>query len=152
MPARGGRLTEAGKRDHTVSIRLTREELARWHEARERTPRKELGAWARAVVEEQINGHPGIPGDVARVPEINHAGFLQLAALGNNLNQLTRLANTGELPRDLLPQLERVIAEVGDAALALRGLRPVGGAGEWEPDTDSSRDETVWIDPDGDPA
>ncbi|MET9618898.1 MobC family plasmid mobilization relaxosome protein [Kitasatospora indigofera] len=150
MPARGGRLTAAGKREHTVSIRLTPQELERWHEARKRTPRKELGAWARAVVEEQINGRPGIPGDVARVPEINHAAFMQLAGLGNNLNQLTRLANSGELPRDLLARLEAAIEAVGDAALAVRGLRPVD-AGEWEPDTDSSRDETAWIDPDDAP-
>lgn len=147
MPARGGRLTEAGRRTHTVSIRLTEAELGRWHEARRRTPRKELGAWARAVIEEQINGAPGIPGDVPRVPEVSHAAYLVLAGLGNNLNQLTRLAHIGELPGELLPELEAVIAKVGNAALAVRGLAPLD-AGEWDDDEDQG-DDVAWVDPDG---
>ncbi|WP_051811932.1 plasmid mobilization relaxosome protein MobC [Kitasatospora sp. MBT63] len=123
-----GRLTEAGQRTHTVSVRLTPEELEKWHTARRRTARKELGAWVRATVEEALNGHPGIHGDVAQVPEVNHAVFLQLAALGNNLNQLAFVANTsGSVPAELHARLEAAIEAVGDAALAVRGLRPLTG-------------------------
>ncbi|MFJ7280670.1 plasmid mobilization relaxosome protein MobC [Kitasatospora sp. NPDC098663] len=129
-----------------MSIRLTPQELERWHEARRRTQRKELGAWARAVVEEQINGHPGIPGDVAQVSPVNHAAYLELARLGNNLNQLTRLANGGELPRDLLPKLAATIEAVGNAALVVRGLRPIG-EGQWDDDQADEAEVEEWIDP-----
>jgi hypothetical protein len=123
-----GRLTEAGKRGHTVSVRLTPEELERWHAARRRTARKELGAWVRATVEETLNGHPGIPGDIAQVPEVNHGVFLQLAAIGNNLNQIAFQANiAGGVPAELHERLAAAIEAVGDAALAVRGMRPLTG-------------------------
>ncbi|GAA1198317.1 hypothetical protein F4556_007609 [Kitasatospora gansuensis] len=123
-----GRLTEAGQRTHTVSVRLTPAELERWHAARSKTARKELGAWVRAMVEEALNGHPGIPGDVAQVPEVNHAVFVQLAAIGNNMNQIAYLSNTaGGVPAELHQRLAEAIEAVGDAALAVRGLAPMTG-------------------------
>ncbi|MFJ4674236.1 plasmid mobilization relaxosome protein MobC [Kitasatospora purpeofusca] len=118
----GGRLTEAGKRDHTISVRVSDSELERWEAARAQTDRKEKGAWIRAVVEEALNGHPGVPGDVPRVPAVNRELYEELAAIGNNLNQLVRYTHQdSELHQDL----QRAIRQVGDAALAIRGMRPM---------------------------
>lgn len=117
-----GRLTAAGKRDKTVTLRLTEAELARWTEARERTPRKEMGAWVRSVVEEVLTGDPAIPGDVARVPAINEQAYRELAAVGNNLNQLVRWSHMNDR---LHPALLTAIEAVGNAALVVRGLEPI---------------------------
>ena len=38
----------------------------------------------------------------ARIPKIDIQAYTQLQKIGNNLNQLTRLANSGKLPRELL--------------------------------------------------
>lgn len=112
--------TPGQKRKHCVSVRLTEEELERWHRARERTGRRELGAWVRAVVEQRL-GRRGIPGDVPTVPLVNAAAYGQLVQAANNLNQLTRYAHqAGHLPA----AIEEAIAEVGRAALAVRGLGP----------------------------
>ncbi|MFJ3826027.1 hypothetical protein [Streptomyces nodosus] len=105
-----------------MSVRLNDEELERWQSARAGTERKELGAWVRAVVEEFLQGHPGIPGDVPRVPEVNEGAYLQLVQAANDLQELVRAAaERGELP----PETETVISQLGDAALMTRGLSPV---------------------------
>lgn len=133
MPARGGRLTAAGLRDYTVSVRLAPEERVAWEAARDAAERKETGAWVRAVVSEALTGHPGLPGEPPRVPEVNHGVYLQLAAIGNNLNQIARAVNTdeaGRLPLDLVDRLEAAIEAVGDAALVVRGLKPLADAAD----------------------
>ncbi|MET8704326.1 plasmid mobilization relaxosome protein MobC [Kitasatospora sp. NPDC004723] len=118
----GGRLTEAGHRTNTISVRVSDDELARWEAARAQTPRREKGAWVRAVVEEALSGHPGVPGDVPRVPAVNREVYDELASIGNNLNQLVRYTHQdSELHRDL----QQAIRRVGDAALAVRGMRPM---------------------------
>lgn len=110
--------TPGEPRTHCVSVRLTPRELERWRQARDRTGRRELGAWVRAVVEQAL-GRPGIPGDVPVVPLINHAAYGQLVQAANNLNQLTRYAHQNrELPAAILAAVE----EIGNAALAVRGL------------------------------
>jgi hypothetical protein len=38
----------------------------------------------------------------ARIPKIDVYYYTELQKIGNNLNQLTRLANSGKLPRELL--------------------------------------------------
>lgn len=38
----------------------------------------------------------------ARIPKIDVQGYIQLQKIGINLNQLTRLANSGKLPKELL--------------------------------------------------
>lgn len=137
MPARGGRLTAAGLRDYTVSVRLAPEERVAWEAARDATERKETGNWVRAVVNEALTGHPGLPGEPPRVPEVNHGVYLQLAAIGNNLNQIARAVNTdeeGRLPLDLVERLEAAIEAVGDAALVVRGLKPLADAAGVEED------------------
>ncbi|WP_159401230.1 MobC family plasmid mobilization relaxosome protein [Streptomyces sp. NRRL B-24484] len=131
-------------------MRLSDAERVQWEAARDATGRKETGAWVRAVVTEALTGHPGLPGEPPMVPEVNHAAYLALAGVGNNLNQLTRAVHSGGLPADLLPRLEAAIEAVGNAALAVRGIGTVG-ANDWEPDTDSSRDES-WVGPEDGPA
>lgn len=112
--------TPGKKRRHCVSVRLTEEELRRWHQAREKTGRKELGAWVRAVVEQRL-GRKGIPGDVPTVPLVNAAAYGQLVQAANNLNQLTRYSHER---RELHVAIQAAIEEVGRAALAVRGLGP----------------------------
>ncbi|NED04820.1 hypothetical protein G3I55_24510 [Streptomyces sp. SID6648] len=112
--------TPGKKRRHCVSVRLTEEELERWHQAREKTGRKELGAWVRAVVEQRL-GRKGIPGDVPTVPLVNAAAYGQLVQAANNLNQLTRYSHER---RELHAAIQAAIEEVGRAALAVRGLGP----------------------------
>lgn len=109
------------KRTHCVSVRLNADELQRWQKARGGTERKELGAWVRAVVEESLQGHPGVPGDVPRVPEANETAYTQLVEAAGQLRELVRLArDTGGLP----PDAQNVLAELGTAALHLRGIAP----------------------------
>lgn len=112
--------TPGKKRRHCVSVRLTEEELRRWHQAREKTGRKELGAWVRAVVEQRL-GRKGIPGDVPTVPLVNAAAYGQLVQAANNLNQLTRYSHER---RELHAAIQAAIEEIGRAALAVRGLGP----------------------------
>jgi hypothetical protein len=45
---------------------------------------------------------------VARLPKIDVHYYTQLQKIGNNLNQLTRLANSGRIPRELLGVLLKV--------------------------------------------
>ncbi|MEE1784170.1 MobC family plasmid mobilization relaxosome protein [Streptomyces sp. SP17BM10] len=150
MPGKTGRLTAAGKRDnrHTVNLSDAEEEL--WQEAFAATGRKEFGAWIRAAVNDAL-GQPGL-GEVPMVPEVNHAVFVQLAAIGNNLNQIAFQANTaGGVPAELHARLAAAIEAVGDAALVVRGLRPFGDGDQDDEDQDVADDE-AWIDPDGGPA
>ncbi|MFE9393549.1 hypothetical protein [Streptomyces sp. NPDC006784] len=108
------------KRTHCVSVRLNAEELARWQGARRQTERKELGAWVRAVVEESLNGHPGVPGDVPRVPEINENAYTHLVQAAQDLRSLIGLAREqgAALPADT----DATLARLGNAALQVRGL------------------------------
>ncbi|MCZ7458244.1 hypothetical protein [Streptomyces sp. WMMC940] len=110
-----------------MSVRLNEEELERWQKARGGTERKELGAWVRAVVEEALQGHPGVPGDVPKMPEVNEAAYLQLVQATSDLRELvTALRERGELP----PHIDEVISRLGEAALSTRGLStPVPGVG-----------------------
>lgn len=111
--------TPGRKRSHCVSVRLNDEELERWQQARADTERKELGAWVRAVVEEALQGYPGVPGDIPQVPEINEHAYLQLVQATNSLRELVSLAREGgELP----PDVETAITHLGNAALSVRGL------------------------------
>jgi hypothetical protein len=126
--------TPGQKRRHCVSVRLTEEELERWHRAREKTGRRELGAWVRAVVEQRL-GRKGIPGDVPTVPLVNAAAYGQLVAAANNLNQLTRYTHER---RELAAAIEAAVAEVGRAAMAVRGLTTPSD--DEEPDDDEHQD------------
>ncbi|MFJ8628955.1 plasmid mobilization relaxosome protein MobC [Kitasatospora sp. NPDC093550] len=124
MPARGGRLTSAGKRDHRHTVNLSDAEQALWSEAFAESGRKEFGAWIRAAVNDAL-GRPGL-GEQPAVPEVNHLVFGQLAAIGNNLNQIAYQANvSGSVPPELHQRLAAAIEAVGDAALVIRGMKPL---------------------------
>ncbi|MFD5468233.1 hypothetical protein ACFWIQ_36305 [Kitasatospora sp. NPDC127059] len=151
MASRTGRLTAAGKREHTVSIRLGVEERAAWEAGRDAAGRKEVANWARSVINEVLTGHPGTPGEPPVVPQVNHGAYMALVRVGNDLNQLTRAVHSGGLPAGLLPCLAAAIEAVGDAALVVRGLRPVGAADQDDEDQAVEDVEPLgpgtWVDP-----
>ncbi|MEU7007172.1 hypothetical protein [Streptomyces sp. NPDC046332] len=128
--------TPGERRSHCVSVRVTPEELERWHAARAETGRKELGAWVRAVVTEALTGRTGVPGDVPVVPLINEAAYGQLVQAANNLNQLTRYSHQ---ERALPASIQAAVEEIGRAALAVRGLGPDRDTTEDQSDKDDPR-------------
>ncbi|MFE0606623.1 hypothetical protein ACFW2T_32325 [Streptomyces sp. NPDC058892] len=108
-------------------MRLNDEERARWDEARAESGRRELGAWVRAVVEDRLadvaDGQP--PGTERRPPQlhpVSQAAYDELCRIGANLNQLVRYSHQDGA---LHPAIEGVLFEVGNAALALRGIEPM---------------------------
>lgn len=129
--ARGGPV----KRTHTVSVRLTPDERLVWDQARERTGRKELGAWVRDVVTETLDvsdrgaGQKGgpertktptrVPGGARVVPEVNQDAYRQLVGVAGNLNQIARKLNAGGGLS--LTELSQALEEVQLAARAVQG-------------------------------
>ncbi len=114
MP-RGG----PGKSSHTVSVRLTPAELEAWRERQQRSGRRELGAWARAVINDAQGLTDGRQaGDVPQIPEANHAAYRQLAGAAQNLNQVARALNAGH-PAGA--EVAQAAAAVRDAARAVTG-------------------------------
>lgn len=109
------------KRSHTVSVRLTPDELAAWRERQGASGRRELGAWVRAVVNDAAGvkapGGGRRAGDVAVVPEVNRDAYRQLAAAASNLNQLARVANATGRP-----------AQAGELGGVVEELRQAAGA------------------------
>lgn len=122
--------TPGSKRQHTVSVRLNDEERARWDDARAESGRRELGAWVRAVVEDRLaevgDGEaPGAERRPAKLDPVSEATYEELCAIGRNINQLTRYTHQDGR---LHPAVERALFEVGNAALALRGIEPMDSA------------------------
>lgn len=112
------------KRSHTVSVRLTPDELAAWRSRQGASGRRELGAWVRAVVNDAAGvATPGAggrgrrAGDVPVVPEVNRDAYRQLAAAASNLNQLARVANATGRP-----------AQAGELGGVVEELRQAAGA------------------------
>jgi hypothetical protein len=122
--------TPGSKRGHTVSVRLNDDERTRWDEARSTSGRRELGAWVRAVVEDVLadRGDGQVPGaerGPAPLDPVSQAAYDELVRIGNNLNQLVRYTHQDGR---LHPAVEAVLFEVGNAALALRGIEVMGTA------------------------
>ncbi|MFZ3500667.1 hypothetical protein ACODT5_46920 [Streptomyces sp. 5.8] len=119
--------TPGTKRGHTVSVRLNDEERERWDEARVESGRRELGAWVRAVVEDRLaevggDQPPGTERRPAELPPVSQAAYDELCRIGANLNQLVRYSHQdGHLHQ----AVESALWEVGNAALALRGIEPM---------------------------
>jgi len=87
------------KRARDVRVRLTPAEYAAWTAARERSGRRELGAWVREVMNDLLDRAADTPSssgaaDLGREDQIDVAAYAALVRIGNNLNQLTRWANT----------------------------------------------------------
>ncbi|WP_331718168.1 hypothetical protein OHU23_41310 (plasmid) [Streptomyces virginiae] len=122
--------TPGEKRGHTVSVRLNDAERARWEEARAESGRRELGAWVRAVVEERLAevGDGQAPAAVrqpVQLDPVSEATYEELCRIGQNINQLTRYTHQDGR---LHPAVEAALFEVGNAALALRGIEPMDPA------------------------
>ena len=119
--------TPGSKRGHTVSVRLNDEEKRRWDEARAESGRRKLGAWVRAVVEDVLDDVDGqaVPGAERRpapLDPVTQAAYDELCRIGANLNQLVRYSHQdGHLHH----AIEAALFEVGNAALALRGIEPM---------------------------
>jgi hypothetical protein len=119
--------TPGSKREHTVSVRLNDEERKRWDAARVESGRRELGAWVRAVVEDVLadrsdGGVPGAERRPAPLDPVSQAAYDELVRIGNNLNQLVRYSHQdGRLHQ----AIETALFDVGNAALALRGIEPM---------------------------
>jgi hypothetical protein len=119
--------TPGSKREHTVSVRLNKEEQKRWDAARAESGRREMGAWVRAVVEDVLDGTvdgqaPGAEHRPAPLDPISQAAYDELCRIGANLNQLVRYTHQDG---HLHAAVERALWEVGNAALALRGIEPM---------------------------
>ncbi|MFI1532778.1 hypothetical protein [Streptomyces griseus] len=119
--------TPGSKRTHTVSVRLSDAERERWDSARGESGRREMGAWVRAVVEDVLDhrGDGGAPGAERRPAElepVSQAAYDELCRIGANLNQLVRYTHQDAA---LHPAVEAALFEVGNAALALRGIEPM---------------------------
>ncbi|MFE9407177.1 plasmid mobilization relaxosome protein MobC [Streptomyces sp. NPDC006530] len=128
--------TPGKKREHTVSVRLNDEELSRWTAAVAASGRREKGAWVRAVVEEVLEERgdgpaPGAEWPAPVMPPINQAAYDELVRIGANLNQLVRYTHQDSA---LHVGLTAVLFEVGNAALALRGIAPMDADADDEPD------------------
>jgi hypothetical protein len=89
------------KRSKILGVRFSEEEL---RTVEERADGEPLSCYLRRIaLGEQRRG---------AVPRANRAIAGQLAKIGNNLNQLVRLAHTGRLQAALEPQLKRLLAEI----------------------------------------
>ena len=115
-PRRGGRPRHAPGtvRTDTIGVRVTPAEHAAL-----RTKAETLGTtpadWLRqAGLSRRLPSPP--------VPAINREEYAELARLSGNLNQLVRLANSGQPVSVADGLLQRVIAEVSQLRRALLGL------------------------------
>jgi hypothetical protein len=132
-----------------VRVRLTEAEHAAWTAAREKSGRRELGAWVRAVVSEVLTGTraPRRPGDLPfrRVPEVNVDVYRQLVAVASNVNQLARWCNTEQRAADAR-ELHRLADELETLAWQVRGSRrppvPAGDTGQPGPGFGDVLEET----------
>jgi len=127
---RGGGLV---RRAHTVSVRVSEQELAAWRDRRDASGRRELGAWVRAVVNEVagLSSPDGRAlGDPPAVPAVNVATHRVLVGAAANLNQLTRLAHArGVAAPAGVTEAVAVLTAAGRALLG-RGLGgPAAGLG-----------------------
>lgn len=90
-------------RSKLIRVRVSETEFAVLEKRAEGQP---VSTWIR----EELLGR-GRPGR-QRIPRANLAIAGQLAKLGNNVNQLVRLAHTGRFPAFLEPLLEQVLGAV----------------------------------------
>ena len=99
-PGQPGRPRQAADklRSERIRIRLSQGELA-W--LKEQAAGRPLPSWVR----ERLFGEPRVR---SKVPAANLEVVGQLAKIGNNVNQLVRLAHTGRFPSHLQPLLREL--------------------------------------------
>lgn len=114
---RGGRprLAETDRRRVRVYLHLTAAEGERLAERAGATGFP-LGTYVRIAALATRTSPP------AEIPQANLAVVLQLQRIGNNLNQLTRLANSGMLDPALGPTLDDIATKLQLFHRALVGL------------------------------
>ncbi|MEU8886095.1 hypothetical protein, partial [Streptomyces hydrogenans] len=75
------------------------------------------------VLDDQADGEaPGAERRPAPLDPVTQAAYDELCRIGANLNQLVRYTHQDGV---LHPAVEAVLFEVGNAALALRGIEPM---------------------------
>lgn len=107
------------KRTRTVAVRLTVAEESAWIAAALADGHRQLGAWVR---EKAVAGYLGRARpstastglSVEAVAEIN-AVRNDLSRIGNNLNQIARAVNSGQIPPNLVQHLEKDWGKYGRA-------------------------------------
>jgi hypothetical protein len=104
------------KRNIVVAIRLDEDEHAAWTEAAHAVGRQQLGRWAREHIARSLN-HAATPESAAAISDVRR----ELIRIGNNLNQLTRKVNAGNISEppqnktwQVLIETRNEIAEVRD--------------------------------------
>lgn len=83
---------KAGEHERTkrIGLAVSEEEHARWKAAAEAAGRKQLSRWCREVLFAHLDNE-----DAAESGAVSADVQAQLVRIGNNLNQLTRVANQG---------------------------------------------------------
>lgn len=104
------------KRTRVVAVRLTDAEHAAWAAAAAEAGSGRLGTWVRTTMAGLLNGHRAAPSHPGPPPEVA-ALRVELARVGNNLNQVVRAVNASGVDRGSAAEL---VARV-DAAEALMG-------------------------------
>jgi hypothetical protein len=108
------RLSDEARRRFRLTLHLTGEELATL-EARARAFLQPPAVYTRrAALGDRL--------ELPRVPQASQALQASLARLGNNLNQLTKLAHQGRLSPALVPLLAELAGEVRATRRALLGF------------------------------
>lgn len=113
-PVKPGRPRQAADklRSERIRIRLSPSELAF---LREQAGGRPLTSWVR----ERLLGEPR--GRLPMIPAANLEIVGQLAKIGNNVNQLVRLAHTGRFPSHLQPLLRQLYQMLAKYQSALLG-------------------------------
>lgn len=118
------------KRTRTVAVRLTDAEEAAWIDAALADGHRQLGAWVR---ERAVAGYLGKVRP--RQSAVSSEAAQEIAALrqemarwGNNLNQIARAINAGQVPANIeqhlrqhWPQYGQTLARMADRLDALEG-------------------------------
>lgn len=107
--------SETEKRTRVIAVRVNDEEYSELREQAESAGIPQLGRWVRrrlllGAVEEKVS-HARV--DLSPLSEVQ----ADLARVGNNLNQLARVANTTGLPDH--GELDSVIREVRDLTIRI---------------------------------
>ncbi len=105
-----------GKRDRVVAVRLFADELEAWKAAAVGDGRREVGRWVRELVAGVVEGRPL----ASPVGPANGVSRVELARIGNNLNQAMRFANTQPLDSGARDALIHAVVATQHELRALR--------------------------------
>ena len=112
----------------TTSFRASAAQRDRWREAA-RAHGLRTSEWIRRALDDRPIPPPPTPLDQAQSVALSRLGRVayQLAKLGSNLNQLTRMAHEGQnVTEQVLPLLQHLSTEVERIDRLLRAMRESG--------------------------